>query len=82
MLASLVSKAPVVGLTLEHSDILLHPKPVQGEPTADPIVRGTVVLELSTARAVKKVKVVLEGLCDVFGKQSKGSGWLGWLGLA
>lgn len=69
MLASLVSKAPVVRLTLEHSDILLHPTPVPGQPTVDPIVRGAVLIDLSTPRAVKKVRVVLEGLCDVFGKQ-------------
>lgn len=67
MLASLVSKAPVVRLTLEHSDILLHPSASLGQPTVDPIVRGTVLLDLSTPRAVKKVKVVLEGLCDVAG---------------
>jgi len=72
MLASLVSKAPVVRLSLEHSDILLHPTPVQGQPTIDPIVRGTVLLDLSTSRAVKKVRVVLEGLCDVFGEHNLG----------
>lgn len=74
MLASLVSKAPLVRLTLEHSDILLHPPAVPGQPTVDPIVRGTVLLDLSTPRAVRKVRVVLEGLCDVAGEFGLGSG--------
>jgi len=68
MFSALVSKAPSVKLTLEDESIMVHPQPVPGVPSQDPIVRGTVLLELASARAVNKVKVVFEGLCDAFGQ--------------
>lgn len=73
MFNALVSKAPAVRITLEDESVLVHPAvdlPGAGPASQaqDPIVRGTVLLELASARAVNKVKVVFEGLCDAFGE--------------
>ncbi len=72
MLASLVNRSPVVRVTLDDSEVFVNPVPLPGHRSVDPVVRGTVLLELSTARAIKKVKVILEGQCDVFGKSQLG----------
>lgn len=74
MLASLVSRSPIVRVTLDDSEVFVNPVALPGHRTVDPIVRGTVLLELSTARAIKKVKVVLEGQCDVFGRSGLSRG--------
>ncbi len=66
MLASLIGKAPTVRLTLEEGELFVGPVSETG-PSQAPVLRGTVVLRLPSARAVKRVVVVLEGLCDVFG---------------
>lgn len=70
MLSSLVSKTPVVCVSLEEEDILVRPSIDPDQPTADPILRGRVLIKLASSRTVKRVKVVLEGLCDVSGKSS------------
>jgi hypothetical protein len=72
MLASLVNRSPIVRVTLDDSEVFVNPIPLPGHRAVDPVVRGTVLLSLSTARAIKKVKVILEGQCDVFGKLYNG----------
>lgn len=69
MLNALVSKAPTMLITLEDEHVQLLPS-LAGTPSDDPIVRGTVLLSLASPRAVKQIKVVLEGLCDAFGKHN------------
>ncbi|GAA5857954.1 hypothetical protein JCM8547_006637 [Rhodosporidiobolus lusitaniae] len=69
MFSSLRSSASVK-VALEEDQIFLHPL-ASDFPTVDPIVRGTALLTLSSRRAVKTVKVVLEGLVDAWG----GEGW-------
>jgi hypothetical protein len=66
MLASVVGKAPTVRLTLEEGELFVGPVSETG-PGQAPVLRGSVVLSLGSARPVKRVVVVLEGLCDVFG---------------
>ncbi|CEQ43230.1 SPOSA6832_05141, partial [Sporobolomyces salmonicolor] len=40
--------------------------------TQDPIIRGTVLISLPSKRAIKRIKVVLEGLCDAYGGVGSG----------
>lgn len=68
MFNALVSKAPSVRITIEEEQIMVHPELVPGQPSQDPIVRGTVLLELASARAVNRIRVVFEGLSDAFGE--------------
>ncbi len=68
MFNALVSKAPSVKITIEDDQLMVHPELVPGQPSQDPILRGTVLLELASARAVNKVRVVFEGLSDAFGQ--------------
>ncbi|KAI5475766.1 Arrestin-like, N-terminal and Immunoglobulin E-set domain protein [Pseudohyphozyma bogoriensis] len=68
MIASFLSK-PTVKVTIEQEQISVCP-PLPGlpdEPSNDPILRGTVVLSLPSARAVKRINVLMEGLCDAYG---------------
>lgn len=39
----------------------------RAKQTQDPVLRGTTLLSLPSRKAVKRIKVVLEGLCDVQG---------------
>jgi hypothetical protein len=70
MFAGLVTKPCTVQLTLGEEQVITHPlsAPVPGQPSQDPVIRGTVLIEMAAARSVSRVKVVFEGLCDVFGK--------------
>ncbi|BGO98424.1 Proteophosphoglycan 5 [Rhodotorula toruloides] len=63
MLASLFS-SPTVKVTLNQDEIFVHPVD-EDYPTQDPVLRGTTLLSLPSRKAVKRIKVVLEGLCDV-----------------
>lgn len=68
MLASLLGKPASVELTLEEGEVFVGPASEgSGGPGQAPVLRGTVALRLSSARAVERVVVVLEGLCEVFG---------------
>ncbi|GAA6029706.1 hypothetical protein JCM8097_001011 [Rhodosporidiobolus ruineniae] len=69
MLSGLFS-SPTVKITLEEDDIFIHPV-ATSYPTVDPVLRGTALVTLPSRRAIKKFKVVFEGLCDAFG----GDGW-------
>ncbi|GAA5918559.1 hypothetical protein JCM1841_003303 [Sporobolomyces salmonicolor] len=70
MLSSLFS-SPSVTITLEEDQIFVHP--VSSDyPTQDPIIRGTVLISLPSKRAIKRIKVVLEGLCDAYGGVGSG----------
>ncbi|KAJ8294466.1 hypothetical protein OF846_002310 [Rhodotorula toruloides] len=63
MLASLFS-SPTVKVTLSEDEVFVHPVDAD-YPTQDPVLRGTTLLSLPSRKAVKRIKVVLEGLCDV-----------------
>ncbi|BGP38964.1 hypothetical protein JCM10449v2_002902 [Rhodotorula kratochvilovae] len=69
MLSSLFS-SPTVKVTLSEDQIYVHPVDT-GFPTQDPVLRGTALITLPTRKAIHRVKVVLEGLCDACG----GQGW-------
>ncbi|GAA5983003.1 hypothetical protein JCM5350_003537 [Sporobolomyces pararoseus] len=63
MLNALFS-SPKVAVSLEEDQLFLHP--IDSDyPTPDPILRGTVILNLPSKRAISRFKVVLEGLCDI-----------------
>ncbi|GAA6014743.1 hypothetical protein JCM10207_006924 [Rhodosporidiobolus poonsookiae] len=65
MLSSLFS-SPSIKVALEEDDIFVHPLP--GDfPSSDPILRGTALVTLPSRRAIKKFKVIFEGLADVCG---------------
>ncbi|KAK4700513.1 hypothetical protein P7C70_g5733, partial [Phenoliferia sp. Uapishka_3] len=70
MLGNLLSK-PTLAVTLEQDMVHLRPSLDAGFPSDDPVVRGTVLLSLPAPRAIKSIKVVLEGISDVCG----GTGW-------
>ncbi|GAA5992695.1 hypothetical protein JCM10908_006884 [Rhodotorula pacifica] len=65
MLASLFS-SPTLSVTVSEDIVFLHPIDAD-YPTQDPVLRGTVLLTLPSRKAVKQIKVVFEGLCDVWG---------------
>lgn len=56
---------PTLQVTLAQEQVFVHPSADAGAPTEDPSLRGTLVLTLPKRRAVKELKVVLIGLCDV-----------------
>ncbi|KAI5476785.1 Arrestin-like, N-terminal and Immunoglobulin E-set domain protein [Pseudohyphozyma bogoriensis] len=67
MFSSLL-RSPTVTITVEEEDVVLCPAPALiGEPSDDPFVRGTVELSLPSSRAVKCIKVYLEGTCEANG---------------
>lgn len=70
MISSIFSR-PIVSITLVEDQLFVHPSLVLDLPTRDPVLAGTVLIELPTRRAISSVKVVLEGLADVCG----GDGW-------
>lgn len=63
--------SPELTITLEQDTFFVCPsssseeleQPLPGSPS-DPVLQGTVVLSLPTPRAVGRIKVTLEGLCD------------------
>ncbi|GAA5944456.1 uncharacterized protein JCM15063_006370 [Sporobolomyces koalae] len=63
MLNALFS-SPKVAVSLEEDQLFVHP--VDSDyPTPDPVLKGTVLLNLPSKRAISRFKVVLEGLCDI-----------------
>ncbi|GAA5985619.1 hypothetical protein JCM10908_007045 [Rhodotorula pacifica] len=60
MLASLFSSSPTLSVTVSEDIIFLHPIAAD-YPTQDPVLRGTVLLELPSRKSVKQIKVVFEG---------------------
>lgn len=68
MLTSLLSR-PTVSITLSEDQIFVHPS-CYDTPTRDPLISGTILLSLPTRKAVKSIRVVLEGLCDAWGEFS------------
>lgn len=68
MLASLVSKGPTVKIALQNDDLFVRPTLDPDTPSTDPLLAGTVTLELSSPRAVNKITVSIEGICDVSGE--------------
>ncbi|GAA6014720.1 hypothetical protein JCM10207_006917 [Rhodosporidiobolus poonsookiae] len=65
MLSSIFS-SPSVKVALEEDQLFVHPLP--GDfPTSDPILRGTALVTLPSRRAIKKFKVIFEGLVDAYG---------------
>ncbi|SCV70729.1 BQ2448_3491 [Microbotryum intermedium] len=71
MLSSMLSR-PKISVTLAQETVYVHPMCVDepwqdSAPSREPIVSGTVLLSLPSAKAVNRIKVVLEGLCDAFG---------------
>lgn len=58
--------APTLQVTLAQEQIFVKPN-VSNAPVEDPTLRGTLVLHLPKRRAVRELKVVLIGLCDVTG---------------
>ncbi|GAA6023506.1 hypothetical protein JCM11491_006605 [Sporobolomyces phaffii] len=63
MLNALFS-SPKVAVSLEEDQLFVHP--VDSDyPTPDPVLKGTVLLNLPSKRAITRFKVVLEGLCDI-----------------
>lgn len=65
MLSSLTAKSAKISVTLQQEWYFLHPPISPSVPAHDPVIRGCVVVELDAPKAVKSIKVVLEGLCDV-----------------
>lgn len=61
---------PTLQVTLAQEQIFVHPNSDSDSPTEDPSLRGTLVLTLPKRRAVKELKVVLIGLCDVTGGEN------------
>lgn len=73
MLSSFLSKSPTLSITVEEETFTVRPRidSASAPPSSvDTIVRGTVSLELSTPKAVRNIKVMLVGLCDVMGSSS------------
>lgn len=64
MFSSLLSK-PKVSVTLVEDQIYVHPSILPDTPTRDPIISGTALIQIPSRRAIKQVKITLEGLCDV-----------------
>ncbi|GAA5916185.1 uncharacterized protein JCM6883_000103 [Sporobolomyces salmoneus] len=63
MLNALFS-SPKVAVSLEEDQLFVHP--IDSDyPTPDPVLKGTVLLNLPSKRAITRFKVVLEGLCDI-----------------
>lgn len=86
MFASLIPKPCTVHLTLGEEQVITHPRSaaVGGPdvPGQDPVIRGTVLLEVAVPRAVSRVKVVFEGLCDLFGESLVRGQRAWWVGAA
>lgn len=66
---------PTLSLTLSEDMVFVHPSHFEPDfllpsTSRDPIIFGTALLSLPSARAVHKIKVLFEGLTDV----SAGSG--------
>ncbi|BGP54685.1 hypothetical protein JCM8202_003192 [Rhodotorula sphaerocarpa] len=58
--------SPTVRVSVDEDVVFLNP--LEGDfPTQDPELRGHVVLTLPSRKAVKSIKVVLEGTSDVWG---------------
>ncbi len=65
---------PTIHVTLEEGEVFVAPASAEGGPARPAVLRGTVTLGLSEARAVKKVVVVLKSVCEVYGKLRTGCG--------
>ncbi|TNY19073.1 hypothetical protein DMC30DRAFT_19122 [Rhodotorula diobovata] len=62
--------SPQVSVTLSQDIYFVHA--LEGAfPSQDPVVHGTCLIKLPTRKAIRRVKVIFEGLCDATG----GAGW-------
>lgn len=59
---------PQVKVTVDQEVVFVHPSVVAAdEPTEDTLVRGCVLLSLPARKAVRAVRVALNGICDAYG---------------
>ncbi|GAA6058939.1 hypothetical protein JCM10212_002891 [Sporobolomyces blumeae] len=56
--------SPKVVVSLEDDWLLVHPIDAS-YPTNDPTLNGTVLVTLPSKRSIARIKVILEGVCDV-----------------
>ncbi|GAA5840236.1 hypothetical protein JCM5353_007836 [Sporobolomyces roseus] len=63
MLNALFS-SPKVNISLEEEQLFVHPIDAD-YPTPDPVLKGTVIVNLPSVRKITRFQVLLEGLCDV-----------------
>jgi hypothetical protein len=68
MLSALGLAKPLsVSVSLQHDSVFVHPTLDPSVAAEDGVVRGTVVLDVSVPRVVRRITVKLEGVCDGFG---------------
>ncbi|GAA5927512.1 hypothetical protein JCM3775_006004 [Rhodotorula graminis] len=58
--------SPTVSVTLSQDIVFVHALE-SPFPSQDPVVHGTTLIKLPSRKAIRRVKVVLEGLCDACG---------------
>lgn len=58
---------PTLHVTIEQDMIFVNPTTDTSFPSEDAELRGSVLLTLPSRRSVKRIEVVLEGICDACG---------------
>ncbi|GAA5861339.1 hypothetical protein JCM8547_006097 [Rhodosporidiobolus lusitaniae] len=64
MLASLLA-APSIEVTVAEDQLFICPLP-SDFPSSDPVLRGVVTISLPSPRAIKEIRVVLQGKCELY----------------